>query len=256
MISVIIPYKDAEKYILRCLKSIIAQNGDFEFIFVNDGSSDNGPKLVEEYKAIDERIIAIENEKSPGVSGARNTGIEHAAGERITFLDSDDYLLPDAWRVFKNALKLDADIIQFNHWRYYSSINKTVQKYRIGAGEYNIRRRPHCWPMVWNKLFKRELIEDVHFWPCMQYGEDELFILKCLEKSNRIKCVEGSTVVHCYGDGESLSKQVNHKKVFSLVLAIEELLFRSDDPKYRTAICDILAEHWRSETFKKIFGDR
>ena len=90
--------------------------------------------------------------------------------------------------------------------------------------------------------------------PCLQYGEDELFVLKCLEKSKRIRCVEGRTVVHCYDNTDSLTKTTDYKSAFSLAFALEELLIRSDDPEYRSAICDIIGEHWKSDTYKKLFS--
>ena len=253
-ISIITPYKDAEEYLTRCVNSLTEQPGDFEFILVNDGSTDNGPDIVKQFAAHDERITAIDNKSVPGVSGARNTGLEIAAGDYITFLDADDYLLPNAWRVYNKALQIGADIIQFNHKRYFAAKDKLTQKHDNAPGEYSIHRRPHYWPMVWNKLFRRELLEDVHFWPCMQFGEDELFVLKCLEKTNNFKCVEGRAVVHCYENNNSLSKRLDYKKAFSLVLAVEELLIRSDDTKFKTGLCDVLAEHWRSNVFKKLFG--
>lgn len=254
MISVIIPYKDAAEYLPRCIGSLIYLNGDYEFIFVNDRSNDRGPVFVDFMVAHDERIIPLSNDDIPGVSGARNVGLEAARGEWVTFLDADDYLLPGADRVLTNATKLDADIIQFNHQRYYPTINKFADKYDNAPGEYSITRRPNCWPMVWNKLFRRELLEGVRFWPCLQYGEDEMFVLKCLEKYNRIRCVEGRTVVHCYDNVESLTKTTDYKSAFAEVFALEELLIRSDDPEYKSAICDIIGEHWQSETYKRLFS--
>ena len=253
-ISIITPYRNAAEYLPRCLDSLIIQPGDYEYILINDGSSDNGPEIVAEYSEYDKRITPLDNEDVPGVSGARNVGIATAKGERITFLDADDYLLRDAWLKFDKALKINADIIQFNHKRYYPTIDKLTNKYDNVPGVYTVTRRPNCWPMVWNKLFRRDLLEGVRFMPCLQYGEDELFVLKCLEKSNRIRCVEGRTVVHCYSNSESLTKVTNYKSAFGQVLALEELLIRSDDPEYKRALCDIIGEHWRSDTYKKLFS--
>ena len=252
-ISIITPYKDAAEYLPRCLESMTEQPGEFEFILVNDGSTDNGPDIVKQFAAYDKRITPVENKTIPGVSGARNTGLEIATGDYITFLDADDYLLPNAWRVYNKAAQIGADMIQFNHKRYFASKDKLTQKHDNAPGEYSVHRRPHYWPMVWNKLFRRELLEDVHFWPCMQFGEDELFVLKCLEKTNNLICVEGCAVVHCYENSNSLSKRLDYKKAFSLILALEELLIRSDDPNFRRGVCSVLSEHWRSNVFKKLF---
>ena len=88
MISVIIPYKDAERFISRCANSLIVQDGDFEFIFVNDNFQDGGYDEYTLKKDFDDkRIVMLNNEHAHGVSGARNTGIEHARGEWLTFLD-------------------------------------------------------------------------------------------------------------------------------------------------------------------------
>ena len=129
-ISVIVPYHNAAPWLVRCLNSLTDNEGDFEFILVNDRSEDAGPSIVEAYSKVDERFIVLDNERGPGVSGARNTGLDFASGDWVTFLDADDKFTVYAWDTFTKAIKADrlAAVIQFNHYRYYEEINKTVLK--------------------------------------------------------------------------------------------------------------------------------
>ena len=93
LISVVVPVYNVEKYVKECIESILEQSfKNFELIIVNDGSTDNSLNRVLEFK--DDRIVLI-NQKNMGLSGARNTGIHHAKGKYITFIDSDDWISKD-----------------------------------------------------------------------------------------------------------------------------------------------------------------
>ena len=94
-ISIIIPVYNKEMYLEECLDSVINQTfADFECVLIDDGSSDSSGIICDKYQAKDKRIKPIHT-KNNGVSHARNVGIENAAGEYITFVDSDDILSPD-----------------------------------------------------------------------------------------------------------------------------------------------------------------
>ena len=94
-ISIIIPIYNSEKYIEQCIQSILAQSfKDFELILIDDGSTDNSYNIVKQYADSDTRLILIKKENG-GVSSARNCGLEIASGKYVTFIDSDDYVLPD-----------------------------------------------------------------------------------------------------------------------------------------------------------------
>ena len=91
-ISVIVPVYNVEQYLRICLDSILAQTfQDFEIICINDGSTDNSLKILEEYKQLDDRLVILTQTQS-GAAIARNNGIKQAKGEYIQFLDSDDYV--------------------------------------------------------------------------------------------------------------------------------------------------------------------
>ena len=255
MISVIIPFKDAAEWLPRCADSLKSQPGDFEFLFVNDGSTDDGPCIIEDY---DERFILLDNERKPGVSGARNTGIEHAQGEWITFLDADDAMLPNAYKIFTRAIRDDdrANIHQFNHRRYYALSDKTAFKYVNDVGVYSLERLPKTWFGVWNKLYRAELLKDVRYNEKLNYGEDGLFILACLAKDNYIHHAsrESATVLHCFVNPHSLSKHRDEKLLFKYVREMEAFLRKQKDPVMRQTICQIMSDEWKSKRFMEIVG--
>ena len=114
-VSVIIPVYNVEEYLRECLDSIIKQTlCEIEIICINDGSTDSSPTILDEYKAIDERVLIIAQENR-GLSGARNTGIERAQGKYIYFIDSDDMLKQDAlYELYELAENETLDILFFD----------------------------------------------------------------------------------------------------------------------------------------------
>ena len=103
MVSIIVPVYNAEEYISRCVDSILNQEyKDFELILVDDGSTDCSGQLIDDYAKADNRIVVIHKENG-GVSHTRNLAIEHARGTYIQFLDSDDWITPDATKLLVRA---------------------------------------------------------------------------------------------------------------------------------------------------------
>lgn len=256
MISVIVPFKDAAPWLPKCVNSLRQQAGDFEFLFVNDGSTDGGDTLI----PFDDRFILIDNEHKPGVSGARNTGIDHATGEWITFLDADDFMLPNAYKIFMRAVRDDerANIHQFNHRRYYALSDKTAFKYANDGGVYSLEHLPKVWFGIWNKLYRADFLNDVYFNEKLIYGEDGLFVLACLVKDNYIHHAlrEAATVTHCFVNKNSLSKHRDEKLLFKYVREMESFLRKQKDPIVRQTICQIMSDEWKSKRFMQIIGLR
>ena len=117
MITVIVPFKNAAPWIKRCADSLMAQDGEFDVIWVNDGSEDGSDGIVAEYAS--DKFLLVNNEDVRGVSGARNTGLKHAQGDWITFLDADDEYAPFAMNALNASIRMypEADLIQLNHVR-------------------------------------------------------------------------------------------------------------------------------------------
>lgn len=241
MISVIVPYKNAADYLGRSLESLKGQEGDFEFILVDDGSNDVGPDIVEAYVKMDPRFVTYENVFKPGVSGARNTGIKYAKGDWIAFLDADDIMNDGAYKMFMDAADFGAEyeinICQFNHYRYYAKSGKTALKYTNASGLYDLDELPRVWVYVWNKLYKAELLKGIKFDANLQFGEDELFNLNCLAKDGRILCCNGVTVTRIFENAGSLSRIKSEADIFKMIQSYNNFLKKQTDPDLRAAVC-------------------
>ena len=246
-ISVIVPYWNAEKWVGRCCDSLLSQDGDFEFIMVNDHSTDNSEGVVRIKQG--DRFVMLTNKHGKGVSGARNTGIDHATGEWVTFLDADDELLPNAYDTFTAVIKADhrANIHQLNHLRYYAKANNTVLKYANNAGVYCIGKLPQAWFGVWNKLYKREFLDGVRYAEGLQYGEDGLFILECLAKDNYIHHADKDVVAvkHRFDNAQSLSHVKTADDVYKQIVAYGAYWARQTDKLTRIEVAQEIIKLWQ-----------
>lgn len=132
MLSVIVPVYNVEKYLARCIDSILKQSySDLEIILVDDGSTDNSGKICDQYREIDDRIVVI-HKQNGGLSDARNVGMKKANGQYLAFVDSDDFIHPRMYEILMNLLldyKADMVISNFAYYdeekKRQSSFNKT-----------------------------------------------------------------------------------------------------------------------------------
>ncbi len=193
-VSVIVPVYNTEKYLSRCIDSILAQTfTDFELILVNDGSVDSSGKICDEYAAKDNRIVVI-HKGNGGVSSARNKGIEIAKGKWITFVDSDDYIaetyLSDFPKNDDNDMEI-CGIVSFNGQSFVSKQHEVKYSDKDLALFYEnlYSYRANTSPCA--KIIKREIITQNHIYfdINMRLAEDTLFILKLLIFINDIQII-------------------------------------------------------------------
>ena len=157
-VSVIVPVYNVGKYIDKCLKSLVEQTlSDIEIIIVNDGSTDDSKKVIDNYiERYPEKIVYLEK-KNGGLSDARNYGIPYAKGEYIAFLDSDDYVELDMYeKMYETAKKENSDMVECDfYWEYPNKTKKDIGVIYSGQNEMleNVR------VVAWNKLIKREILE-------------------------------------------------------------------------------------------------
>ena len=256
MVSLIVPFWNAEEWLTRCLESIHRQTGDIEVILVDDHSTDNGREIAYEYCNKDKRFTLLTNHRTKGVSGARNTGLDYASNEWLTFLDADDYLTENATEAWEDALQWKASIHQLNHLRWYGKTGMRDIRYANPVGYYDADRLPMMWCMVWNKLYHRETFKDVRFKEGQQYGEDELYNLECFAIDDTIHNSVETAMVHCFDNTGSLSKVKNADHLYQQIRSLEEFLESQSDPKIRCCVCRVLGEHWASTTFLKAIGHK
>ena len=187
-VSVIVPVYNVEKYLHRCINSILTQTFQaFELLLIDDGSPDNSGAICDEYAAIDPRVKVFHKENG-GVSSARNCGLDHAQGTYIMFCDSDDYVA-DTW-IEKLYKVMQQDGVEFGLCGYMSVSDATgeviAKIYHPGPdistippSSFWILQQEKLMNVPWNKILLREIIELSHlrFKTGIQYGEDTLFML-------------------------------------------------------------------------------
>lgn len=192
LISIIIPVYKVEKYLEKCIQSVINQTYEnLQIILVDDGSPDNCGKICDEYAKKDHRIEVI-HKSNGGLSDARNKGLEIAKGEYIGFVDSDDYIESDMYEVLYNLLKqynVDVSICNF----YTVSQGRiAIKNADNGIKEYNrieilkeILLDNDIQSYAWNKLYKRELFGEIKY-PVGKKYEDIGTTFYLLEKCNKV----------------------------------------------------------------------
>lgn len=192
LISIIVPVYNIERYISRCIDSIINQTyRDLQLILVDDGSTDSSGELCDIYASKDKRIKVI-HKKNGGVSEARNVGLENAEGDFIGFVDGDDYIDVDMYEtLYKAILQKRADIVSCGHYehfadrievRYCNTGNNALN--RIEAYNALFTRKLGCSNCT--KLFKRYIFDSLRYNNKKSHGEDLEILLKAFEKA---KCV-------------------------------------------------------------------
>lgn len=185
LISVIVPVFNAEKYIGRCIESILNQTiSDIELILIDDGSPDNSGVICDEYALKDSRIKVF-HQKNGGVCVARNTGLEHATGDYISFVDSDDYLESNALEILYN------DIINYNAdvscalMTSDGNCNKNNLKkgtYEVWCGNDALKNALLDNRFTYSscaKMFKKDLINNIRFEEGRKIHEDSFFVFCC-----------------------------------------------------------------------------
>lgn len=201
LISIIIPVYNAEKYIKRCIKSVVNQSYQkLEIMIVNDGSTDDSLSICATLAMQDNRIKVISQDNG-GVSKARNTGLRLAKGEYVMFLDSDDYMLPDMCKTMLDVLRSkQADCVicgiqepEGGLWCPQKNIDYSILAdfKRDFIYQLNTEILSPCW----NKIFKRKLITNL-FNDNISFGEDLIFDLEYLNNCTRLSFITTPLVYH------------------------------------------------------------
>lgn len=165
-VSIVVPAYNTEKYIKRCVDSILNQTfKDFEIIIVNDGSTDNTSRIISGY--IDDRVRCIDK-KNGGVGSARNTGLQSAQGEYVTFVDSDDYINENYCSTLLHTIG-DADIAVAGRAKYIddqfvsAKVAEDVTYMQPVEALNCLMGGKLCTRPAWGKLYRRSLLENIRF---------------------------------------------------------------------------------------------
>lgn len=227
LLSVIIPCYKVEKYLDRCMKSVVNQTyGNLEIILVDDGSPDNTGKMCDNWAARDSRIKVV-HKKNGGLGFARNSGIEVATGEWIAFVDSDDYILSEMYeRLMAVALDTRCDIAYGGHIKQKSDGSEVevndfaeelifVKSQLLELSQGFFRPIPDAPKMltmsVWHAVYRRSVCTKSFFSEREVGSEDIPFQANAVLAANKVVFIPECLYVYCY-NGESLSHTLNVEK--------------------------------------------
>lgn len=215
-LSVIVPVYNMEKYLEKCVDSILSQiYSDIEVILVDDGSTDKSGEICDEYSKMDSRVCVV-HKQNGGLISARYVGVCHATGEYVTFVDSDDWIDSNMYEnLMAHCTKTDADVVMSAINRYHTDGIVTFWKFKLEEGYYNKHdieekiiptmlwnTKGEGWdvdPSLWSKIYKRELIleqlkqvKELDIY----YGEDTVTIFPLLLKAESVYITNESFYFH------------------------------------------------------------
>lgn len=234
-VSVIVPIYNVEKYLEKCINSLLSQTlEDIQIILVNDGSKDNSGNIAKEYeKNNKDRVIYVEKENG-GLSDARNYGLKYATGDFIAFLDSDDYIEKNAYEeMYNKAIEGNADYVECDFiWEFPNKIRVDKQ--------YPYKNKKEMLSFVrvvaWNKLIKRQLIIDnnLEFPKGLRY-EDVEFTYKLIPFINKFAYVDKPFIHYVQREG-SIANVQNERtaEIFTVLDNVIEFYKKNNiNEKYR-----------------------
>jgi len=246
-VSIIVPVFNAEPYLRECIDSLLSQTiSEIEFIFIDDGSTDNSAATIESYQNLESRIILIQ-QQNQGVSVARNVGLMNATGQYIGFVDADDYVEPDMYeRLYTAAIKENCDVVLSN---FESEIegNHVITNYSFPkdvllTAEF-IRKevlpaflKTETLNTACNKLYRNALIKEhgIRFPNRVALGEDGMFNMIFFSFAVSMKYLD-YTGYHYREVSGSATRNVIQKDYFQRALEV----FDSDPPVYYAEILDL-----------------
>ncbi|MDO4499721.1 MAG: glycosyltransferase [Erysipelotrichaceae bacterium] len=251
-LSVIVPVYNVEKYLDKCLDSLVCQGiDDYEIIVVNDGTKDNSQDIIDRYVKEYPNIVRSFIKENGGLSDARNYGIKHATGEYITFLDSDDYVEKD---LYKNMLALtndgEADLVVADlQYEFEDGSEESFVKEGLNRVDDNDINSLFLSPLFsWNKLYKKELFDELKCqYPVGLWYEDIPVTLKFFSSIKNVAYYSG-TAYHYLQRSSSIMGSSYNDKMYDIFTIFEGVVKdfkeRNVYDKFHDELEYLLVEHF------------
>ena len=215
MISVIVPVYKVEKFLDKCVQSIVEQTYEnLEIILVDDGSPDNCPAICDDWAARDSRIKVI-HKNNGGISDVRNIGMAAASGKYIGFVDSDDYIEKNMYeKLYKVMEKENADIVMCNYDKLpdiKDNEDKSPVKNEVFNGTQGLKKlyesQSGYYAVVWNKLYKKNILSDIEF-PVGKLYEDIFVMHMIFFKCKKIVTLENKLYHYVQRTGSIINSAI------------------------------------------------
>ena len=233
MVSIIVPIYNAEQYLRRCVDSILNQEyTDYELLLVNDGSTDASGDICEEYGDRDPRVIVIQKENT-GVSDSRNRALDRARGKYLQFLDSDDWITPDATRLFVRAAEeYGCDMVISDFYRVVGerlSPKGDIEEEGVLTREEfaaHMMENPadFYYGVLWNKLYRRDIVEEhkLRMDTNINWCEDFMFNLEYIRYAKVFYALHAPIYYYVKRKGSLASQGINISKTVKMKLNVFE----------------------------------
>ena len=232
-VSIIVPVYNAEKTIGRCIDSILGQQyTDFELLLVDDGSKDGSGAICDSYAMADSRVQVIHKENT-GVSDTRNIGISRARGVYLQFLDSDDWITPDATKLLVEAAgEHNCDLVISDFYRVVGervSRKGDIDEDRVLTREEyaaHMMEQPadFYYGVLWNKLYRRDIVEShrLRMDPELSWCEDFMFNLEYIRHAQRFYALQVPIYYYVKTKGSLASQSLSISKTIRMKLMLFE----------------------------------
>lgn len=220
-IAVVVPVYKAEKFIKKCIDSLLNQSfEDIIIVCVNDSSPDNCAEILNDYAKQDERIIVINNEVNKGAGAARNTGLDYIYEnlpevEYISLIDADDRIELNTFeKAYSEAKKCNADILNWNflpstYWQYKTEATNDVIDYEGNCLEALFEHKEfYTFIVCWSKLYKKELLKDIRF-SGRQFFEDGSFAYKVLPRAKVMRVIPDTLYEYNIENSDNLCSKID-----------------------------------------------
>lgn len=247
-VSFIVPVYNVEKYLPRCLDSLVKQTGaDFEILCVNDGATDSSPEILKEYEARYPNLIRVLDKENGGLSDARNFGLERAEGEIIAFVDSDDYLREDFLSLcIPKMQKENLDLLLTDFYYDYESGKKVPVKARKGLCEDAKKEALLASPMAWMRLYRKSILENVRFVKGIYY-EDLEMTPETVLLADKVGFLDESVYYYYQREGSIMRQDAFNKKFLDIFKVLDRVYEKFEEKgaleEYREEIEYLFIEH-------------
>ncbi len=244
-LSVIVPIYNAEKYIERCLESIINQTfKDLEIILVNDGSIDNSQEIIEKYTNEYPDMIRFFVKENGGQATARNLGIEKALGEYIAFVDVDDYLELDTYEKAIDYIEQNnLDIVCFDFWEIING-EKAEKNHYLISDENNVKKYIVSESSPVNKVIKTKIFRENGVRFLEKYIYEDLATIPILGKyTSKIGFMADKLYNYDIHENSTMRQREYNSKLENIFVAIERLYSEFIDTEYKEELEYIYIEH-------------
>ncbi len=261
-VSVIIPVYNVEKYLDKCINSLIKQScfEKLEIILVNDGSTDNSQNICEKYSLKYNNINLISKENG-GVSSARNVGITMATGKYIAFVDADDYVASDFFENMVDTIETyNAELVVYDYYVVYEDglqkAYRNKSKIEFFSAEETMSEFLKGGPIginLFDKLYITEIVKKISFDTEIRIGEDLLFIFEYLKRINNCVCIYKPGYYYIQRSGSAMNSCFAEKNFDVLVVAKRILNWAQKEQKQYLDVANAHYIHVAYKTIERAF---